>query len=128
MRRLPCWSCGRPTLAADLVETHVRSGQTSRDGWWLSADRVVWLRPCCAALFSSMPAPTPARGGESPMSAQLIAAGVIFAGFVAVFLADPTGARSANRRSAAVVDELERRLDKRERRLAERERRLERNT
>jgi len=51
------------------------------------------------------------------MSAQLIAAGVIFAGFVAVFLADPTGARSANRRSAAVVDELERRLDKRERRL-----------
>src|SRR6266545_4420766 len=102
MRRLPCWSCGRPTLAADLVETHVRSGQTSRDGWWLSADRVVWLCPCCAALFSSLPAPTPARGGESPMSAQLIAAGV--------------------------VDELERRLDKRERRLAERERRLERNT
>lgn len=59
------------------------------------------------------------------MTAQLIAAVVIFAGFVAVFLADPTGARSANRRSAAVVDQLERRLDKRERWLDEHERRLE---
>jgi hypothetical protein len=55
------------------------------------------------------------------VSAQLIAAVVIFAGFVAVFLADPTGARSANRRSATVVD----RLDRRERALDERERRLE---
>jgi hypothetical protein len=59
------------------------------------------------------------------VSAQLIAAVVIFAGFVAVFLADPTGARSANRRSATVVDQLERRLDRRERALDERERRLE---
>ncbi len=30
MRRwLPCWSCGRPTPAAELVETHVYAGQTA---------------------------------------------------------------------------------------------------
>ena len=48
-RRRPCWSCDRPTPAAELVETHVRAGQTTRSGWWLSADRVVWLCPSCAA-------------------------------------------------------------------------------
>jgi hypothetical protein len=57
------------------------------------------------------------------MSAQLIAAVVIFAGFVVVFLADPTGARSANRRSAAAID----RLDSRKRQLDKRERQLERD-
>jgi hypothetical protein len=58
------------------------------------------------------------------MSAQLIGAVVIFAGFVAIFLVDPTGLSSANRRSAAVVDQLQHRLDKRAREPHERERRL----
>jgi hypothetical protein len=50
MRRLLlCWSCGAPTPAAELVETHVRAGHTSRGGWWLSADRVMWLCTSCAA-------------------------------------------------------------------------------
>jgi hypothetical protein len=51
MRRriLPCWWCDRPTPAGELVETHLRAGQTSRPAWWLSADRVVWLCPACAA-------------------------------------------------------------------------------
>jgi hypothetical protein len=50
MRRLqPCWSCGRPTVLAKLVETHVRGGDINRDGWWRSADRVIWLCPRCAA-------------------------------------------------------------------------------
>jgi hypothetical protein len=44
-RRLPCWSCGRPTPPTELVETHVRAGHTNRPGWWLSADRVIWLCP-----------------------------------------------------------------------------------
>jgi hypothetical protein len=48
-RLVPCWWCDRPTPAAELVETHLRAGQTSRPGWWLSADRVVWLCPDCAA-------------------------------------------------------------------------------
>jgi hypothetical protein len=48
-RHLSCWSCGRPTPAAELVETHVRAGETTRSGWWLSADRVVWLCRRCAA-------------------------------------------------------------------------------
>ena len=64
------------------------------------------------------------------MSAQLIAAVVIFAGFVVVFLADPTGARSANRRSAATIgrlDSRERQLDEREQQLDKRERQLERD-
>jgi hypothetical protein len=61
------------------------------------------------------------------MSAQLIAAVVIFAGFVVVFLADPTGARSANRRSAAAIGRPERRHDTREQQLDERERQLERD-
>jgi hypothetical protein len=48
-RRLPCWSCGRPTALAELVETHVHAGQPGRDGWWRSADRVIWLCPRCTA-------------------------------------------------------------------------------
>jgi hypothetical protein len=55
-RRLPCWSCDRLTPAAELVETHVRAGETNRPGWWLSADRVVWLCRRCAA-----PLPKPGR-------------------------------------------------------------------
>ena len=57
-RRVPCWSCGRPTAAAELVETHVRAGQTTRSGWWLSADRVVWLCPASAGRLSK-PSPNP---------------------------------------------------------------------
>jgi hypothetical protein len=50
MRRwLPCWSCGAPTPAAELVETHVYAGPTARLGWWVSADRVIWLCPGCVA-------------------------------------------------------------------------------
>jgi hypothetical protein len=45
---LSCWWCGRPTPAGELVETHMRAGETTRQGWWLSADRVVWLCPACA--------------------------------------------------------------------------------
>ncbi len=60
-RSLPCWSCGRPTAAAELVETHVRAGRTNRDGWRLSADRVVWLCPGCAAPASQPARPNPHR-------------------------------------------------------------------
>jgi hypothetical protein len=49
MRRVPCWSCGRPTPLVELVETHVRAGPTTRLGWWVGADRVIWLCPSCAA-------------------------------------------------------------------------------
>jgi hypothetical protein len=61
MRRQPCASCGRPTAAAELVETHVRAGQTNRSGWWLSADRVVWLCPYCAAPLLQPPRPPRGR-------------------------------------------------------------------
>jgi hypothetical protein len=62
MRRQPCASCGRPTALAELVETHVRGGATNREGWWLSADRVVWLCPRCATpLFRPS---RPIRGGR----------------------------------------------------------------
>jgi hypothetical protein len=43
MRRRPCRSCGRPTPLSELVETHVYAGQTAKPGWWVSADRVIWL-------------------------------------------------------------------------------------
>lgn len=61
-RRLPRWSCDRPTLAAELVETHVRAGETNRPGWWLSADRVVWLCPTCAAPRRFLPTARRAGG------------------------------------------------------------------
>jgi RNase P subunit RPR2 len=48
MRRRPCRSCGRPTALGELVETHVYAGQTVRPGWWVSADRVIWLCRRCA--------------------------------------------------------------------------------
>jgi hypothetical protein len=43
---LVVWPFNPPT---ELVETHVRAGQTNRSGWWLSADQVIWLCPGCAA-------------------------------------------------------------------------------
>jgi hypothetical protein len=127
MRRRPRASCGRSTALAALVEAHPGRPTVPLP----SADRVVWL--CWLALRGHRrglaPGPNvpshPTRKEVIRVSAQLIAAVVIFAGFVAVFLADPTGTRSANRGSATVVDQLERRLDKRERELDERERRLE---
>jgi hypothetical protein len=32
MRRRPCWSCARPTLLGELVETHLDDGQPGRSG------------------------------------------------------------------------------------------------
>jgi hypothetical protein len=48
MRRRPCRSCSRPTPLGELVETHVYAGQTAKPGWWVSADRVIWLCRRCA--------------------------------------------------------------------------------
>jgi hypothetical protein len=64
----PCWSCDRPTAPAELVETHVRGGQASRPGWWLAADRVVWLCPRCAAPLRKPARPYPTRGGDFHMA------------------------------------------------------------
>jgi hypothetical protein len=48
MRR-PCWRCGRPTPLRALTEAHLPPADRRRPGWWLAADRVVWLCPACTA-------------------------------------------------------------------------------
>jgi hypothetical protein len=58
-RFLPCWWCRRQTPAGELVETHLRAGHSNQPGWWLSADRVVWLCPSCAAPLRKPAHPRP---------------------------------------------------------------------
>jgi hypothetical protein len=43
MRR--CSLYRRPTALAALVEAHLWPRSGNRPGWWLTADRVVWLCP-----------------------------------------------------------------------------------
>jgi hypothetical protein len=72
MRRCrPCRSCGHPTPLGELVETHVHAGQTAKPGWWVSADRVIWLCRRCAAASQAHPSPL-ARREVNPLRSRFL--------------------------------------------------------
>jgi hypothetical protein len=60
--RQPCWSCTSPTPLGELIETHVYAGHTTGPGWWQTADRVIWLCPCCATGLRKPARPHPHEG------------------------------------------------------------------